>query len=125
MQLCIMKLYLVPKSQYGGDSGHQDGGAANNQWGGSVAAVRVATYDTVHEQRVPLLTVPCAASGYCSVNVVSTLLLFLQRRRNKINYTYTVSNIGHTLGGNNMVYHSDAVGASSVGAAPTTSQYST
>ena len=35
------------------------------------------------------------------------------------------SNISHTSVGNNIVDHSDVVGASSVGAAPTTSSFST
>ena len=35
------------------------------------------------------------------------------------------SNIRRTLGGNNIVDHSDVVGASPVGAAPTTSSFST
>ena len=36
-----------------------------------------------------------------------------------------VSNIKHTLVGNNIDGHSDLVGASPVGAAPTTSSFST
>ena len=36
-----------------------------------------------------------------------------------------VSNIRHTLAGNKFVDHSDVVGASPVGAAPTTSSFST
>ena len=36
-----------------------------------------------------------------------------------------VSNISHTLVGNEIVDHSDVVGASPVGAAPTTSSFST
>ena len=36
-----------------------------------------------------------------------------------------VSNISRTLGGNKIVDHSDVVGASPVGAAPTTSSFST
>ena len=36
-----------------------------------------------------------------------------------------VSNISSTLVGNNIVDHSDVVGASPVGAAPTTSSFST
>ena len=36
-----------------------------------------------------------------------------------------ISNIRHTLLGNKIVDHSDAVGASPVGAAPTTSSFST
>ena len=36
-----------------------------------------------------------------------------------------VSNISRTLLGNKIVYHSDVVGASPVGAAPTTSSFST
>ena len=35
------------------------------------------------------------------------------------------SNISHTLEGNKIVDHSDVVGASPVGAAPTTSSFST
>ena len=35
-----------------------------------------------------------------------------------------VSNISHTLAGNKIVDHSDVVGASPVGAAPTTSSFS-
>ena len=35
------------------------------------------------------------------------------------------SNIRHTLVGNNIIDHSDVVGASPVGAAPTTSSFST
>ena len=36
-----------------------------------------------------------------------------------------ISNIGRTLVGNKIVDHSDVVGASPVGAAPTTSSFST
>ena len=36
-----------------------------------------------------------------------------------------ISNIRHTLIGNKIVDHSDVVGASAVGAAPTTSSFST
>ena len=36
-----------------------------------------------------------------------------------------VSNISHTLEGNKIVNHSDVVAASPVGAAPTTSSFST
>ena len=36
-----------------------------------------------------------------------------------------VSNISHTLAANKIVDHSDVVGASPVGAAPTTSSFST
>ena len=39
--------------------------------------------------------------------------------------TRQVSNIRRTLEGNNIVDHSDVVGASPVGAAPTTSSFST
>ena len=42
----------------------------------------------------------------------------------RINYRQ-VSNIRRTLVGNQIVDHSDAVGASPVGAAPTTSSFST
>ena len=45
----------------------------------------------------------------------------------QITYTYyrQVSNIRRTLVGNKIVDHSDVVGASPVGAAPTTSSFST
>ena len=44
----------------------------------------------------------------------------------RLNYTYRqVSNISRTLIGNEIVDHSDVVGASPVGAAPTTSSFST
>ena len=43
-----------------------------------------------------------------------------------LHYAYRkVSNIRHTLVGNKIVDHSDVVGASPVGAAPTTSSFST
>ena len=42
----------------------------------------------------------------------------------KLNYRKT-SNISHTLIGNKIVDNSDVVGASPVGAAPTTSSFST
>ena len=38
---------------------------------------------------------------------------------------HQTSNISHTLVGNKIVYHSDVVGAVPVGAAPTTSSFST
>ena len=44
--------------------------------------------------------------------------------RYPVNYR-KVSNIRRTLGGNKIVDHSDVVGASPVGAAPTTSSFST
>ena len=47
----------------------------------------------------------------------STAVLFHDYRK--------VSNISRTLAGNNIVDHSDVVGASPVGAAPTTSSFST
>ena len=40
-------------------------------------------------------------------------------------YYRQVSNISRTLVGNKIVHHSDVVGASPVGAAPTTSSFST
>ena len=44
----------------------------------------------------------------------------------KIGHKYCkTSNISHTLVGNKIVDHSDVVGASPVGAAPTTSSFST
>ena len=42
-----------------------------------------------------------------------------------VNYYHQVSNIRRTLVGNQIVDHSDVVGASPVGAAPTTSSFST
>ena len=39
-------------------------------------------------------------------------------------YYHNVSNIGRTLVGNKIVDHSDVVGASPVGAAPTTASFS-
>ena len=46
--------------------------------------------------------------------------------KNLIEWTYRkVSNIRRTLVGNKIVDHSDVVGASPVGAAPTTSSFST
>ena len=55
--------------------------------------------------------------------------LFYQHRSTRIlawiiNYR-KVSNIRRTLAGNKIVDHSDVVGASPVGAAPTTSSFST
>ena len=44
---------------------------------------------------------------------------------NVIQYYRQVSNIGRTWVGNEIVDHSDVVGASPVGAAPTTSSFST
>ena len=45
---------------------------------------------------------------------------------NPTSHTYRkTSNISHTLVGNKIVDHSDVVGASPVGAAPTTSSFST
>ena len=44
----------------------------------------------------------------------------------RVNFTYRqISNIRHTLEGNKIVDHSDVVWASPVGAAPTTSSFST
>ena len=52
-----------------------------------------------------------------------------ERIQHKSNFEFTkyrkVSNISHTLVGNKIVDHSDVVGASPVGAAPTTSSFST
>ena len=50
-----------------------------------------------------------------------TIELWLSR----IGYYRKVSNIRRTLVGNKIVDHSDVVGASPVGAAPTTSSFST
>ena len=55
------------------------------------------------------------------IDVVSTF--FIQNLRNAL-YSKT-SNISVTLEGNKIVDHSDVVGASPVGAAPTTSSFST
>ena len=49
---------------------------------------------------------------------------FLGLNESIVNYCQT-SNISHTLVGNKIVDHSDVVGASPVGAAPTTSSFST
>ena len=50
---------------------------------------------------------------------LSTLLVL------RMEYYRQTSNISHTLLGNKIVDHSDVVGASPVGAAPTTSSFST
>ena len=44
---------------------------------------------------------------------------------NIMGYTLKISNIRRILGGNKIVDHSDVVGASPVGTAPTTSSFST
>ena len=54
------------------------------------------------------------------------LIHALRLMRNMSKFTYRqVSNIRRTLEGNKIVDHSDVVGASPVGAAPTTSSFST
>ena len=50
------------------------------------------------------------------------LAYFLQQKKKTYRQT---SNINHTLVGNELVDHTDVVGASPVGAAPTTSSFST
>ena len=50
--------------------------------------------------------------------------IFIEKEKSKQIYRKT-SNISRTLVGNNIVDHSDVVGASPVGAAPTTSSFST
>ena len=45
--------------------------------------------------------------------------------KTKNRYYRKTSNISHTLVGNKIVDHSDVVGASPVGAAPTTTSFST
>ena len=52
-------------------------------------------------------------------------MLFDQNIILQNHYYRQVSNIGHTLVGNQIVDHSDVFGASPVGAAPTTSSFST
>ena len=56
-------------------------------------------------------------TGQCCCHSLGPLLLKEINRK--------VSNIRHTLAGNKIVDHSDVVGASPVGAAPTTSSFST
>ena len=55
--------------------------------------------------------------------------VILEQNKHKILYNKKIyrktSNIRHTLVANKIVDHSDVVGASSVGAAPTTSSFST
>ena len=58
------------------------------------------------------------------IHVGYTLLLKSCNKYCSHNYRQ-VSNISHTLVGNEIVDHSDVVGASPVGAAPTTSSFST
>ena len=63
------------------------------------------------------------------INHVSIYLMSLRPRVQTANINFAtyrqVSNIRRTLVGNNIVDHSDVVGASPVGAAPTTSSFST
>ena len=64
-------------------------------------------------------------------NSIADALELPQHSTNCLNHPYIdgmyckVSNIRHTLAGNKFVDHSDVVGASPVGAAPTTSSFST
>ena len=53
------------------------------------------------------------------------MLTYLELEHQGINAYHQVSNIRRTLVGNKIVDHSDVVGASPVGAAPTTSSFST
>ena len=55
-----------------------------------------------------------------------TLIMNRQMEEMTDGWTYRqVSNIRRILGGNKIVYHSDVVGTSPVGAAPTISSFST
>ena len=60
---------------------------------------------------------------YCSVSIAHALTI-LQSNTKPLNYRQ-VSNISRILVSNKIVDHSDVVGASPVGAAPTTSSFST
>ena len=67
---------------------------------------------------------------YYSVRVLVSSDIFITTDRSlmKLGHEYIyrqVSNIRRTLVGNKIVDHSDVVGASPVGAAPTTSSFST
>ena len=53
--------------------------------------------------------------------VTAYISIYSHMARDFIALTYQISNIGRTLPGNNFVDHSDVIGASPVGAAPTTS----
>ena len=57
--------------------------------------------------------------------VTAYISICFHMARGFIALTYQISNIGRTLPGNNFVDHSDVVGASPVGTAPTTSSLST
>ena len=55
----------------------------------------------------------------------ATILIYISNYRAVCRIYRKVSNISRTLVGNKCVDHSDVVGASPVGAAPTTSSFST
>ena len=65
----------------------------------------------------PLIWYRTGETILCTIHTLDTPL-------SNINYRH-VPNISRTLVGNNIVDHSDVVGASPVGAAPTTSTFST
>ena len=65
-----------------------------------------------------LVTIPKQALFY-------VLSLHMQIYHHGVFYYHQVSNISRTLVGNKIVDHSDLVGALPVGAAPTTSSFST
>ena len=61
----------------------------------------------------------------CQINTIPALWFRLGPNRRQAVIYRQVSNISRTLVGNKIVNHSDVVGASPVGAAPTTSSFST
>ena len=64
--------------------------------------------------------------GLVQVNVTDILQGYIIDDCANVSDTYCqISNISHSLVGNKIVDHSDVVGASPVGAAPTTSSFST
>ena len=67
--------------------------------------------------------IPQDTSWDCTIRILQNIFLAIW---NEISHYYRqVSNIRRTLLGNKFVDHSDVVGASPVGAAPTTSSFST
>ena len=60
-----------------------------------------------------------------SQDYVSELLEYMYNTWNTLEDYCQTSNVSHTLVGNKIVDHSDAVGAELVGTAPTTSSFST
>ena len=71
---------------------------------------------------VPVMT----ASITCAIRTQQCTVRYAQHSFGvNSNYYHQVSNISRTLVGNTIVDHSDVVGASPVGAAPTTSSFST